>query len=615
MRFIQVILLAIAALVSALAPACAEKRVALVIGNNSYANLPASEQLLKAVNDAHAVGAALTSIGFEVMSGDNLGRAALVDKFDAFTERLEAGDTAFFFYSGHGVSLGGVNYILPSDIPNIAENQESRLAHAAFSEQDIVADLRGRGVRVAVVVLDACRNNPFARPGGKGVGFSKGLSAPPQVSGVFSLYAAAAGQGALDRLSDDDRNPNSVFSRVLLPVLTRPGVDLTALAFDVREEVARVAKEAGFVQEPAYYDGTIGGRVYLAGLPPAGGQTAVTPPPVTPPPVNALAAEAAQMWEAVKNTTDIAVVDGFEKRYGTVPIYGDLGRAKHAELQKLALLAPPPRRDGEPLTPDQARGLKKGDTFRECANCPEMVVMPTGSFTMGSPASEKDRSGDEGPQRTVRISSPFAMGKFHVTRDEFAAFANDTGFSAHQGCDWRNPGFSQDGSHPVVCVTWDDANAYANWLSRKTGRTYRLPSEAEFEYAARAGTTTPFWWGSSITPDQANYDGRSVYTGGGSKGAYRQGTVPDSSFRPNPWGIYNVHGNAYQWMTDCYHDDYTGAPSDGSAWTSGSCSARVVLGGSWGNNPQILRAAYRNSRIPGSHFNYVGFRLARTLSP
>jgi formylglycine-generating enzyme required for sulfatase activity len=240
--------------------------------------------------------------------------------------------------------------------------------------------------------------------------------------------------------------------------------------------------------------------------------------------------------------------------------------------------------------------------------------VPAGSFTMGSPEGEKDRRKDEGPQHTVTISRPFAVGKFHVTRDQFAVFARETAFAPHSRCDWRNPGFTQDGSHPVVCVNWDDANSYANWLAKKTGKPYRLLSEAEFEYAARAGTSTPFWWGSSITPAQANYDGNYVYAGGGSKGVYRKGTVPAASFDANPWGLYNVHGNAYQWTADCYHDSYNGAPSDGSAWTTGSCSSgRVVRGGSWISLPWFLRAANRN-RYSVEYFN-LGFRLARTLSP
>jgi formylglycine-generating enzyme required for sulfatase activity len=250
-----------------------------------------------------------------------------------------------------------------------------------------------------------------------------------------------------------------------------------------------------------------------------------------------------------------------------------------------------------------------------------MVVVPPGSFTMGSPASEKGRDDNEGPQHTVTIPRPFAVGKFHVTRDQFAAFVRETGYAASTTCvkypffirdnSWHDSGFAQEGSHPVVCVSWDDANAYAKWLSKKTGKAYRLPSEAEWEYAARAGTTTPFWWGSSITPDQANYDGTSVYAGGGSKGVWRNGTVPVSSFAANPWGLYNVHGNAWQWTADCWHDSYNGAPLDGSARTTKDCSGRVVRGGSWYSGPGLLRAAQRNW-YTGTN-NCVGFRLARTL--
>jgi hypothetical protein len=265
-RFIAITWLA---LVCAFAPAQAEKRVALVIGIDRYTNLPDHQQLRKAVNDARAVGDALKRIGFEVVTGENLDRGALVDKLDELTRRLARGDAAFFFYSGHGVALDGVNYVLPADVPDIAAGQETRLRLAALSETDIIAGLTGRGVQVAVVVLDACRTNPFTRSWAKGVGGEKGLAPPPQVRGVFSLYAASGGQAARDQLYDGDSNPNSVFTRVLVPALTRPGIDLTALAFEVREEVARIAHNAGYDQRPAYYDETIGGRVYLNGAPPS----------------------------------------------------------------------------------------------------------------------------------------------------------------------------------------------------------------------------------------------------------------------------------------------------------------------------------------------------------
>jgi formylglycine-generating enzyme required for sulfatase activity len=166
----------------------------------------------------------------------------------------------------------------------------------------------------------------------------------------------------------------------------------------------------------------------------------------------------------------------------------------------------------------------------------------------------------------------------------------------------------------VINVSWDDAKEYAAWLSRKTGKTYRLLSEAEREYVTRAGTTTPFWWGSSISTSQANYNGRYTY-GGGAEGEYRQKTLPVDSFQPNPWGLYQVHGNVWDWVEDCWNASYQGAPSDGSAWTSGDCHRRVVRGGSWVNNPQGLRSAIRDRVTTDNRLSGLGFRVGRTLTP
>jgi hypothetical protein len=283
MRFAAALVGAVMMIGLGITPCYAEQRVALVVGNNRYPNLPADQQLRKAVNDSRAVGDALGRLGFEVIRGENLSRQGLVDNLDALTRRLSPGDTALFFFSGHGVSLGGGNYILPSDVPDVEAGQETRLARAALGETDIVTDLQARGVRVAVVVLDSCRTNPFRRAGTKAVGGERGFARIDPVRGVFSLYSAGIGQTALDRLGDGDTNPNSVFTRVLVPALTRPGLDLSALAIDVREEVAKLASTVGHEQRPAYYDETIGGRVYLAGLPQsnpssAAGQVQTIPP-------------------------------------------------------------------------------------------------------------------------------------------------------------------------------------------------------------------------------------------------------------------------------------------------------------------------------------------------
>jgi formylglycine-generating enzyme required for sulfatase activity len=237
-----------------------------------------------------------------------------------------------------------------------------------------------------------------------------------------------------------------------------------------------------------------------------------------------------------------------------------------------------------------------------------MVVVPAGSFMMGSPASEEGRDADEGPQHRVTIARSFAVGKFEVTFAEWDACV------AAGGCS-HNPGDSGwgRGKRPVINVSWDDiTRQYLPWLSGKTGKAYRLLTEAEWEHAARAGTTTPFWWGSSISASQANYHGPTTY-GGGPKGEYRQKTVPVDSFAANPWGLYNVHGNVWEWVQDCWNGSYSGAPSDGSAWTTGDCSRRVLRGGSCVNYPQLLRSAYRGRFTPDNRGSYVGFRVGRTL--
>jgi len=245
---------------------------------------------------------------------------------------------------------------------------------------------------------------------------------------------------------------------------------------------------------------------------------------------------------------------------------------------------------------------------------------------MGSPASEEGHQDNEEPQHLVTIAKPFAVGRFTVTRDEFAAFVADTGYDAGSGCwdrdswqervdlSWRNPGYEQRGTHPVVCVNWNDAQAYVNWLNKKTGKGYRLLNESEWEYVARAGTTTPFWWGSSISTSQANYNGVFAYNGG-SSGEYRRRTVPVDSFAANPFGLYNVHGNVYQWVEDCWADSYRQAPTDGAATTAGDCVWRVLRGGSWSNYPRFLRAASRYYYVPYYRFNHFGLRLARTITP
>jgi formylglycine-generating enzyme required for sulfatase activity len=253
------------------------------------------------------------------------------------------------------------------------------------------------------------------------------------------------------------------------------------------------------------------------------------------------------------------------------------------------------------------------DDFKDCPECPEMVVVPPGSFMMGSPASEESRGKWEGPQHRVTISSAFAVGKFEVTFAEWDACV------AAGGCDGYRPrdeGWGRD-RRPVIYVTWKAAKAYVTWLSRHTGKQYRLLNESEWEYAARAGTTTPFSTGPTITTDQANFNGNFAYEGS-SKGVYWEKTLPVGSFSSNAFGLYDMHGNVSEWVEDCWHNTYAEAPGDGAAWTSGGdCSSqrpmRVNRGGSWYYSPGSLRSAFRGREDTGYRSRIFGFRVARTL--
>ncbi|PHX55645.1 serine/threonine protein kinase [Tychonema bourrellyi FEM_GT703] len=230
----------------------------------------------------------------------------------------------------------------------------------------------------------------------------------------------------------------------------------------------------------------------------------------------------------------------------------------------------------------------------------DMVAIPGGSFVMGSPSTEAERSSDEGPQRTVTVA-PFFMGKYPVTQAQYQALMGN------------NPshfkGFFKSKQLPVEQVSWDEAVEFCRKLTQKTGKTYRLPSEAEWEYACRAGTTTLFYFGDTITPDLVNYQGNNPY-GAAPKGLYRQQTTDVGSFPPNPFGLYDMHGNVCEWCSDKWHDNYNGAPTDGSSWETGTDNNRVQRGGSWDLNAVNCRSAFRVYDSAGSRWRCRGFRVA-----
>jgi formylglycine-generating enzyme required for sulfatase activity len=249
---------------------------------------------------------------------------------------------------------------------------------------------------------------------------------------------------------------------------------------------------------------------------------------------------------------------------------------------------------------ENAEAPKSGSEFRDCASCPAMIVIPAGRFSMGSSEDDPDARADERPRHEVTIATPIAVSKFKATFDEW-----DVCVAA--GACPRVPDHWGRGQMPVVNVSWNDAKQYVAWLSRVTGRPYRLLTEAEWEYSARAAAVTRYSWGEGLREGEANCDGC------GSRWDLRQ-TAPVGSFKPNAFGLYDMQGNVWEWVQDTWHDNYDGSPKDGSAWAPGDPDYRVARGGSWRNDTSYLRAAAREKRNINVRFDTLGFRVARALS-
>ena len=283
-----------------------------------------------------------------------------------------------------------------------------------------------------------------------------------------------------------------------------------------------------------------------------------------------------------------------------------------------------------PAAAQNAGDRPTGERWRDCDECPEVVVIPAGTFAMGSPVSEADRYDREGPPHEVTIAEPFAIGVYEVTRDEYSRFVRATNHASEEqsclvnegdawvelaGMSWRNLPFPQTVRHPAVCVSWNDAVAYVTWLSQVAGVEYRLPSAAEWEYAARAGSSSPWFWGASSEKQCEFANGADNASGFPWRIHCDDGYAKASlvgAFRANAFGLHDMLGNAWEWVQDCFNWDYTGAPTDGSAWEEGDCSARVMRGASWASTPKYLRVAHRAGERPGFRSDYTGFRVARS---
>jgi formylglycine-generating enzyme required for sulfatase activity len=569
------------------------------------------------------------------MAGYDLDRDGMLGLIDEFIDRLSAGTIAVVYFSGHGVQIGGQNYLLPIDV-----SAESRtfLMQDGYPLGTLVEQITATRARFSLAIVDACRDNPFPISV-RSLGTTRGL-APTTASGAMIVYSAGANQQAIDNLGVTDPDPNGLFTREFLKAIAIPGVSVRDAISRVKIAVATAADSIGLKQTPAIYDEATGDFIFTPGTvkievtvtpatvvarpstsqprsPPAPGIMLPSDSAMSLDDLAASDAAAKVKWDAwqARMQADFTRVTAFqgsaEGRRAAwdrfLAAYADQNpyssddeglrqqaissRAAIEDATKLALAASPatPR-------PDASSGGPAGRVFHDCADCPEMVVIPAGEYVRGSPEAEPGRFAVEGPLAQVTIASAFAVGKFEVTFEEWDGCVAAGGCRGYRPADrWGR------GRQPVNNVSWDDANAYVAWLSGITGKPYRLLSEAEWEYAARAGTTTPYATGLSITAAQANFAG----------GHSQVRTV--GSYPANPFGLHDMLGNLSEWTEDCWNGSYGGAPANGSAWTAGNCSERVQRGGSWLTVPSALRSAKRLGESAGWRSNVIGFRVARTL--
>ena len=465
----------------------AEKRIALLIGNQGYSS--EIGKLTNPHNDVALLEQTLKGLGFEVTTVRDAGLAALHQSVNAYARRVQAAGSnavGFFYYSGHGASDGSTNYLLPVDVRT---TETGELWDQSLQLTEITRKLkRDASNATHFVVFDACRNTlKLTQPGSRAVVQSKGFVPVSQENGMLIAYATAEGE-----LASDVGAGAGPYAKVLAEEIVKPDIEAVAMFRIVQRRV-----RAAIRQEP-YLGFSALGDVYLAGK-------EVKPTEPAPAPTPARLSEAAEAWGATKDTTNIAVLEAFIGRYKDT-FFAELARARADDLKmQQTAVAVPPKPQAQcvkALVGSEMRCLEPGagktEWFKDCDTCPEMVVVPSGTFAMGSPKDEAERIIGE-DQVQITITKPFAVGRFAVTRQEFLAFVTarghktDSGCTVHTGSEWKpmsernwsSPGFTQADRHPVVCVNWNDAKAYVAWLSSVTGKSYRLLSDPEREYVAR----------------------------------------------------------------------------------------------------------------------------------
>jgi formylglycine-generating enzyme required for sulfatase activity len=517
-----------------------DPRVALVIGNANYPD--ASTPLSTTIRDARTIADELRRSDFDVDLKENVGKEDMQRAIDGFLAKIRTGTAALFYFSGYGIQVARQTYLLPV---NAQVWSETDVRRDGIGLDGLLADVHRKGARVKIVIVDAARRNPFER---RFRASAAGLAALEAPVGTLAMYSAAPG-----RVLNEGTGTNSLFVSELVKELRGPNLTAEQVFNRARIGVSRASNNE---QVPWVASSLIDEFFFGSPRPVA---SAPTPSPATPSPAPSPAPAPAPV--PARPTTP-------------------------------AIPAAPP----EPSSRGEVSRASNnpGDFFRDCKECGEVVVVPAGSFDMGSSTEY------ENPVHRVTIAKPFAIGRHEVTFDEWEGCVAD-GACKYRPDD-RNWG---RGNRPVINVSWMDAKAFLTWLSQKTGQTYRLPTEAEWEYAARGGTNTSYWWGRDVGSGNANC--RDCKTGN------PQQTAAVGSYKANPFGLHDTAGNVAEWVEDCWNDNYRGAPQNGSAWVKGDCRLRVLRGGAFDSTARYLRSSSRFRYDSDVRYTANGFRVLREL--
>ena len=566
----------------ALPAAAAEgKRVAFVVGIGSYDNLSTDKQLKNAINDADGVSAKLTEIGFRVTRAPNLTRQLFNAEWQKALDSLTTEDTFVLFFSGHGVQIEGENYLLPRDIPFIEYGKSEYLKRESISVNQLLDNLtmgdRPHPKR-AVVILDACRDNPLIPPGFKSIKTPSGLAKPSSTEGLFVIYAAVENSVSLDRLPSDEKSVKySVFTRTLLPLLTRQDLTLQGLSVTLKKEVSTLAKNGGRRQLPSYYDGTDGEPFCFPGCTahiekePVGLKENLTTTIVRP--------------SLPKEITDKVKVD-------SPPEPQSLDRTQQLAMKQNAPLP-------------QVQPTERRPTVITGKDGAPMVLIPAGEFTMGG---DKDKAGEGNnyPAHSVYLDA-YYLDQYEVTTSLYATFFQETKRPAPKY--WSEQVLNEHGNKPVVGVNWNDAVAYCSWADK------RLPTDAEWEKAARGTDQRLYPWGNASPSGKlANYNPNFKYLFSSVAGYAPLTDVGSFEKGKSPFGAYDMAGNVTEWVVDWYHRygrnyDDKSPPRNPKGPSSGEF--RVLRGGSWLSRPDDVLSARQDAYPPTGLHSYIGFRCAQ----